>query len=79
MGWIGSADELKYALKMFGAERDAAGNVLIVKGTEIASFMGAGEEIVIGDDLFCRVNGQNMNIAYLMSQTSYGMSVTVIM
>jgi hypothetical protein len=78
MGWTGTAHELHYGLMMFNAARDPEGRFILKGGGGVFSFMGAGEEVVIDDDLFCVVNGRDMNVAYLMGQTGYGMTITVI-
>jgi len=78
MGWLGMADQLAFALKMFGADVDEDGRP-IVKTDGIASFMGMGEEVILSDEAECRINGRWVRIAPLMRDTSYGHNVNVIM
>lgn len=72
MGWMGMAKDVEYALAVVGADKDESGKFLIT-GEKFASFMGLGEELVIGDSTFYLVNGQQGNLAVLMNDTSYGL------
>jgi len=78
MGWIGIADQLVFALQVFGADVDGD-NRPIVRPGGISSFLGLGEEIVLHDEAQVRIGGRWVRIAPLMGGTSYGMNVTVIM
>lgn len=76
-GWMGDAQHLLHALDVAGADKDEEGNFLI-EG-RVASFMGAGEELVVPDNARYFVDGKPANLAGLMNSTSYGLrNVTVI-
>jgi len=77
MGWIGPARQLRYALEMTGADKDAGGKFKVYNSAP-CSFMGLGEECVIDDECCYTVNGKKVSIAGLMASTSYGTQVTVI-
>jgi len=72
MGWIGPSSQFKYVLQVMGADRDEKGN-FIVAGS-IFSFLGLGEEIVVGDDAEYFVGGKPVNLAGALAATSYGVS-----
>ena len=74
-GWIGSASELEHTLRMFNC--DATDGKFHVDGS-ITSFMGAGDEFVVGSDAVYYVNGQPRNLAAALRSTSYGRGITVI-
>ena len=76
MGWIGTWSELSHALRMFGCDRDEQGRFK-VDGT-ICSFMGGGQEYVVGDDAIYYVDGQPRLVVQALKATSYGHHVHVI-
>jgi len=78
-GWIGYADQMMHYLAVVHADRDEGGR-FIVRGT-ISTYMGAGEEAVIGGDAEYRVGGPEgrwCNLAAGLRGTSYGHGVLVI-
>ncbi|PYQ25644.1 MAG: hypothetical protein DMF56_26995 [Acidobacteria bacterium] len=75
-GWIGRADQLYHVLRMFRCDQDAAGK-FCVDGS-ITSFMGAGDEYVVGADAVYYVDGKPCNLVAALRVTSYGLAVTVI-
>ena len=75
-GWIGTKDQLFNVLAVFRCDRDEQGN-FCVDGS-ITSFMGAGDEFVVGDDAVYYVQGQPKNLVSALHQTSYGSKVAVI-
>lgn len=75
-GWLGSASEMLNVLRCSGAEKDAEGRFL-VSGELPVSFVGAGEEYVVGENVLCRVRGQWVSLATLLLGTSYGARVEV--
>lgn len=75
MGWIGRKSELLHCLHSFGCDTDDAGKPKV--GGTIASFMGAEEEFVVGDDAVVQINGEPRNICNLLDATSYGLKVKV--
>lgn len=77
MGWIGTAHHLEYTLRLMGADTDKEGKILI-GGSAPLSFMGLGEEVVVDDECCYFINGQRINVAGAMRQTSYGLKVSVI-
>ena len=81
MGWMGTNGELRHVLRVFGAERDEQGRFLIV-GDMPATFLGMGGEnadVVVSDDVKCLIGGQEVSVAHLCNQTSYGVrNITVI-
>jgi hypothetical protein len=76
MGWIGSESELHNTLAVYGCDRDEDGKFK-VQGT-IVSFMGAGEEFVVGDDAMAFKDGRPVNICNMLHSTSYGLKVRVV-
>lgn len=76
MGWVGTWSELEYTLKMFNCDLNAEGK-LCVDGT-IVSYMGGGQEMVVGDDAVYYVGGQARSVVMALKATSYGTHVTVI-
>lgn len=76
MGWIGSADELAQVLRVAGCDRDEDGKFKV--DGSIASFMGAGDEFVVGPDAVAYIDGKPTNICNMLGATSYGLKVTVI-
>lgn len=76
MGWIGSGNELFHVLRTFGVDRDEDGKFHV--DGQIVSFMGAGEEYVVGDDAVAYVEGKPKNICSMLEVTSYGQKVKVI-
>ena len=77
MGWIGTENQLMHTLRVMGADRDEDGKFLIY-GSAPVSFMGMGEEYVVGDDTFYSVNGKKANLVTALSMTSYGTFVHVV-
>jgi hypothetical protein len=84
MGWIGSRSELLHTLHMFGVDRDSSddsspdeGGSFHVDG-QIVSFMGAGEEFVVGDEAVAYIGGKPRNLCNMLAETSYGQKVEVI-
>lgn len=79
-GWIGDWEQLRYVLETFNADRDELGRY-VVRGS-IVSYMGAGQEFVVGADAEYRVTlGQVehwRSLPHALGQTSYGLAVTVI-
>lgn len=76
MGWIGSNNELLHVLRTFGVDRDEDGKFHV--DGQIVSFMGAGEEMVVGDDAVAYIEGKPRNICNMLEVTSYGKKVEVI-
>ena len=75
-GWMGSASELWHALRVVGC--DQTDGKFHVDG-QIVSFLGKGEEYVVGADTVFYVGGKPRNLAALLNGTSYGVrNVTVI-
>lgn len=75
-GWIGTQQQLKNFLDVAGADRDEEGRFKV--GGSITSFMGAGDEYVVGDDAYYLSGGQKCSLAGGLRTTSYGLSITVI-
>jgi len=72
MGWIGPSAQLLYAFQIFGADRDEEGRFKVAGS--ISSFLGMGEETLVGDDAVFFVGGKPSNLAGAMGTTSYGCS-----
>jgi hypothetical protein len=70
MGWIGSTSQMLYALGIFGADRDEEGRFKVAGS--ISSFLGMGEETLVGDDAVFFVDGKPSNLAVALGTTSYG-------
>ena len=70
MGWIGPSSQLLYALKIFGADRDEEGRYNVAGS--ISSFMGMGDETLVGDDAVFFIAGKPSNLAGALGTTSYG-------
>ena len=80
-GWIGTMREVLHFLGTMGADRDDQGRFLIYGEGGVASFMGVGGEnsdVVIPADTQYSRNGSRIGLAFGLSQTSYGLRVTVI-
>ncbi len=77
MGWIGDAATLRRVLDGEGVIQDETG-AYAVSGT-VASFMGAGDEFIVGDDAYglCR-GGRRVHLATALGGQSFGMPITVI-
>ncbi len=71
MGWMGKSEQVEHALGVVGADRDENGKFLIYTAP-VASFLGLGEELVVGQDTEYSVGGHRNNLAALMNSTSYG-------
>ena len=76
MGHMLNGEQLAYYLRTVHADRDADGRP-ILSGLTV-SFLGAGQDYVIGDDARYYVDGQPRGLAIGLRGTSYGMKVTVI-
>lgn len=76
MGWIGSSNELLHVLRTFGVDRDEDGKFHV--DGQIVSFMGAGEEYVVGDEAVAYIDGKPRNLCNMLGVTSYGQKVKVI-
>lgn len=75
MGWIGNSGELYNALSVAGCDQD--NGKFHVDGS-ITSFLGLGEEFVVGDDAVYYVSGKPISLVGLLGATSYGSKVVVI-
>lgn len=75
-GWIGLKGQLDHVLATFHCDRDPDGKFLV--GGSISSFMGAGEEFVVGADAVYFVDGKPHNLCAALGATSYGVKVLVI-
>ena len=71
-----NGSQLAHFLRTVHADRDPDGRP-ILSGV-VTSFMGAGQDYVIGDDARYYVDGQPRGLAIGLGGTSYGMKVTVI-
>lgn len=76
MGWIGSESELLNVLSVFKCDRDEEGKFKV--DGNITSFLGLGEEFVVGDDAVAYVNDKPCNLCNMLEATSYGLKVRVI-
>ena len=76
MGHLICRDQLFHFLRTVGCDTDAGGR-FNVDGT-IVSFMGAGEEYVIGDDAVFYRQGKACSLAINLQGTSYGTKMVVI-
>jgi hypothetical protein len=65
-----------HTLRTFGVDRDEEGKFCV--DGQIVSFMGAGEEMVVGDDAVAYIDGKPRNICNMLEQTSYGLKVKVV-
>lgn len=81
MGWMGTNGQLLHVLRTFRADTDDQGRFLIV-GEMPATFLGIGgenSEVVVSDEVKCLIGGQEVSVAHLCNQTSYGVrNITVI-
>jgi len=75
-GWIGTDAQLQHVLRSFGCDRDVDGRFLV--GGNIMSFLGAGEEFVVGADAVYYVDGKPHNLVSALGATSYGQRIVVI-
>ena len=75
MGWIGTWSELSNCLSVFGAEKDENG-AFLVRG-DISSYMGFGDEYVVGENAVCMIGGRETRIVPLLASTSHGVQVQV--
>ncbi len=75
-GWIGDESELTNTLRQFGCDRTADGKFCV--DGNITSFMGAGEEFVVGASAVFYVNGQPRNLVAALRSTGYGRAINVI-
>jgi hypothetical protein len=76
MGWIGSGNELMHVFRTFGVDHDEDGKFHV--DGKIVSFMGAGDEFVVGDDAVAYIEGKPRNICSMLEVTSYGKKVVVV-
>lgn len=74
-GWIGEESELLQVLRSFGAETDSDGRFVIFDEPVVKGMDGS---LVVHGDTKCLIKGKKIPVAYLLSQTSYGLSVVVI-
>lgn len=70
MGWIGPTSQMLWALQVFGADKDEHGKFLVAGS--ISTFLGMGEETLVGDDAVFFVDGKPSNLAGALGSTSYG-------
>lgn len=78
MAWMGMSKDVEHTLNTVGADKDKDGKFLI-SGAPPISFMGIGDEMVIGDEVMYMKNDQPVSLAHLMNGTSYGLrGITVI-
>lgn len=75
-GWIGSALELDNTLRCNRCDTTPDGK-FCVRGS-ITSFMGGGEEFVVGADAVYYVGGEPKHLVTALAATTYGQVVTVI-
>jgi hypothetical protein len=83
MGWIGSKREVMHYLGTVGADKNPAGEFLLVgpPGAEPVTFMGDSSpdaEMVLGDEVRYLVGGKPHGLANGLGGTSYGLRVHVI-
>ena len=77
MGWIGDAATLRRVLDGERVRKDDTGAYL-VSGC-VASFMGAGDEFIVGDDAYgLSEDGRRVHLATALGAQSFGLGVTVI-
>jgi hypothetical protein len=74
-GWIGSASELEHTLRCSGCDTTPDGKFCV--GGSITSFMGAGEEFVVGPGAVYYVNGEPRHLVTALATTSHGFVVTL--
>ena len=72
MGWIGATSQMLYALQIFGADRDEEGRFNVAGS--ISTFLGLGDETLVGDDAVFFMGGKPCNLASALATTSYGVS-----
>ena len=75
-GWIGTARQLYAALQSLGCDRDAD-DKFCVDGN-ITTFLGIGDEFVVGDQAVYYVNGEARPLAPALQATGTGRAVTVL-
>lgn len=75
-GWMGDASAMLNFLRVVGADQDEKGCFMV--GGSISSFMGAGDEYVVGEDAYYLAGGQQRPLAAGLRSTSQGIGVTVI-
>ncbi len=75
-GWFGAASHLYQTLRSFNCDRSSDGKFHV--DGPITSFMGAGEEFVVGSDAVYYVGGRERNLVAALGETSYGAKVVVI-
>jgi hypothetical protein len=75
-GWLGMASHLYQTLRSFNCDRSPDGKFHV--DGPITSFMGAGEEFVVGSDAVYYVEGKARNLVAALGATSYGRQVVVI-
>ena len=77
MAWIGDAATLRRVLDGEGVVQDDTG-AYAVSGT-VSSFMGAGDEWIVGDDAYaCCKGGRVVHLATALGAQSFGLAITVI-
>lgn len=75
-GWIGTWNELSNVLRTFHCDVNPDGKFCV--GGSIVSYLGLGQEFVVGANAVYYVNGEPHNLVDALSSTSYGMKCSVI-
>lgn len=76
MGWIGSRAQLESALIISNADVDLEGRFVLFG--QVVSFLGMGEEFVVGEDAFYTVKGEQINLSKMLNAYSGGFAIEVI-
>jgi len=76
LGHACSRAQLETLLRVCGCDTDPDGRFVV--GGTIVSFMGAGEEFVVGADAVFYRAGRPVSLAVALRGTSYGHAVEVI-
>ena len=74
MGWIGTEQQLTSALHDNKVDQDEEGKFKV--NGRIVSFLGMGEEFVVGDDAVAYIEGEPHNLCTMLEKT--GMKVKVL-
>lgn len=72
MAWIGGIEVIRAALRDEKADRLPDGSYLLTG--QVISFMGAGDEYIVGDDARYYVGGKEKSLTELLNKTSGGVS-----
>jgi len=75
-GWIGSWNELANVLRCFHCDTDEEGKFKV--DGNITSFLGRGDEFVVGENAVYYVDGKPRNLVAALQQTSHGLKCSVI-